>query len=482
MHDLRAIARQAMIDRDLLPEFGRDVERELRTIEKAEGVAGNAADLRDLLWASIDNDDSRDLDQLSVAESLAGGRTRVLVAIADVGAVVSTGSAIDRHARHNTTSVYTAAQIFPMLPEKLSTDLTSLNPGEERLAVVMEMIVDDAGHVRDGNVQRALVHNRAQLAYDSVGAWLEGRGAMPEAMARIEGLDEVIRLQSDAAQRLRRRRYELGALDLETIEARAVMSDGKVIDVRATERNRARDLIEDFMIAANGVAARFLAGRRFPSIRRVVRAPERWGRIVELAAGLGETLPPEPDSLALEEFLLARKREDPARFPDLSLTIIKLMGRGEYVFEPAGSSSPGHFGLAVRDYTHSTAPNRRYPDLITQRLLEAAIAHEAIPYSLEDLEALAAHCTAKENDADKVERLVMKAAAAILLESRIGERFDAFVTGASPKGTWVRILRPPIEGKLVKGSGRLDVGDRIRVKLVGTDVERGYIDFERVRK
>ena len=469
-----------MIDRDLWPDFSPAVAKELAAIsEPANGTGGAVRDLRSLLWCSIDNDDSQDLDQLSVSEKLAGGAVRILVAIADVGATVPDGSAIDDHARHNTTSVYTAAEIFPMLPERLSTDLTSLRAGEDRLAVVIDMTIGPDGTLSASDVYRATVHNQAKLAYNGVGAWLEGAGPLPEAAAKVSGMAEQLRVQDDVAQKLKRLRQEQGALELETIEPRAVFDGDAVVDLHVERKNRARQLIEDFMIAANGVTARFLAQRKFPSLRRVVRSPERWQRIVAVAKELGDSLPPEPDSKALADFLTRRRKADPLRFPDLSLVIVKLMGAGEYVVERPGAAPIGHFGLAVRDYTHSTAPNRRFPDLVTQRLLKAALAGQPVPYEAGELESLASHCTEKEDDADKVERQVRKSAAALLLEGRVGDRFDAIVTGASEKGTWVRALRPPVEGKLVHGFEGLSVGQKLRVKLIGTDFEKGFIDFVR---
>ena len=478
--DLKAIARRAMIDHGLLPDFSPEVIAEVGGIEKSASQSNpGVRDLRGLLWASIDNDDSRDLDQISVSEPLSDGAVKILVAVADVDSAVKKGSAIDDHSRHNTTSVYTAARIFSMLPEKLSTDLTSLNEGEDRLAIVIEMAIDQEGVLLGSDVYRALVHNQAKLAYNSVAAWLEKEGPVPERIAIVTGLDEQIRIQDRTAQRLRDVRHRQGALSLETIEAIPVFDGDRLIDLKIDRGNRAKELIEDLMVAANGVTANYLATRGLPSLRRVLRQPERWQRICELASGLEEKLPPEPDALALEKFLAKQKKADPLRFPDLSLSVIKLIGKGEYVADLPGEIPPGHFGLAVRDYTHSTAPNRRFPDLITQRLLKAAMAGQPVPYSDDELRELAEHCTVMENEADKVERQVRKSAAALLLESRIGEKFDAIVTGASQKGTWVRIFQPPVEGKLVKGFGGLDVGDRVRVQLIRTDVEQGFIDFAR---
>jgi VacB/RNase II family 3'-5' exoribonuclease len=478
---LQRIAHRAMLQRGLLPDFSSEAIAEIeRTQTPASINSGQVRDLRDLLWASIDNDDSLDLDQLSVAAALPGEKVKIFIAIADVDALVHDGSAIDEHARHNTTSVYTAARIFPMLPEKLSTDLTSLNYHEDRLAIVVEMVIGADGSLLDSDIYRAHVRNHAKLAYNSVAAWLEGHGSLPEAIASVNGLKENLLLQDKAAQCMRNVRYIHGALSFETIQARPVFEGHEIRDLEVDKRNRAKDIIEDFMIAANGVTARYLSSKKFPSIRRVVRTPKRWERIVELAEEHGYRLPDAPDSKALEEFLTKANKADPVRFPDLSLAVIKLMGAGEYIAELPGDTSPGHFGLAVRDYAHSTAPNRRYSDLITQRLLKAAIGGVPSPYRNDELEVLAKHCTEAEDAANKVERQVTKSAAAMLLEHRIGEKFDAIVTGAAPKGTWVRLLQVPVEGKLVHGFEGMDVGRRLRVQLIHTDVEQGFIDFKKV--
>jgi VacB/RNase II family 3'-5' exoribonuclease len=478
---LRRIAHRVMLERGLLPDFSPHAFAELDGIrESATQAEESTHDLRSLIWCSIDNDDSRDLDQLTVADAMPGGTAKILVAIADVDAVVKKRSALDDHARQNTTSVYTAAEIFPMLPEKLSTDLTSLNYESDRLAIVIEMVIAEDGSLQSSDIYRAMVRSRAKLAYNSVATWLEGSGPMPQVIGKVEGLDENLRLQDRVAQKLKALRHMHGALNLETIEARPVFDGDEIKDLEAERKNRAREIIEDFMISANGITARYLASKMFPSLRRVVRTPKRWDRIIELASDHGFTLPKKPDSKALEQFLISAKATDPLRFPDLSLGVIKLLGAGEYVIELPGGSAAGHFGLAVRDYAHSTAPNRRYPDLITQRLLKAAMAGSSLPYENDELQVLAKHCTEAEDAAKKVERQVGKSAAAMLLESRIGERFDAIVTGASDKGTWVRLLHPPIEGKLVSGYEGMDVGQRLRVQLIRTDVERGYIDFKRM--
>jgi exoribonuclease-2 len=479
---LKAIARRVMRERGLLPDFSPQATAQAEAITRAAASNGDARDLRDLLWASIDNDDSRDLDQLSVAEPLANGVVRILVAIADVDAVVGRGSPIDDHARANTTSVYTVPEIFPMLPVKLSTDLTSLGEGQERLAYVVDMVVNPDGTLGDNDVYRALVRNQAKLAYNGVGAWLEGRGPIPARVAAVAGMDEQLRIQDRAAQALKAVRHAQGALSLQTIEARALFDGDTLRDLRPEERNRAKELIEDFMIAANGVTARFLAKQGLPSLRRVLRTPEKWNLIVALASRAGGSLPAQPSARDLNGFLEKRRADDPAGFADLSLSVVKLLGRGEYVLDLPGEDVPGHFGLAVNDYAHATAPNRRFPDLLTQRLLKAALQAVQPEYAREELQALAAHCTAQEDCAAKVERQVGKSAAAALLASRTGQEFDSIVTGAADKGTWVRISGPTAEGRLVRGEAGLRVGDRVRVRLVHTDIDRGFIDFERVRR
>jgi VacB/RNase II family 3'-5' exoribonuclease len=478
MDDLKRIAHRAMLEYGLLPDFSADAVAQASSITQP-AVDATSRDLRGLLWASIDNDDSQDLDQLSVAEPLAGGAVKILVAIADVDATVKIGSPIDGHARANTTSVYTAAQIFPMLPERLSTNLTSLADGQERVSLVIEMTIDADGAVTGSDIYRAQVRNRAKLAYNSVAAWLDGKAAAPAPVAAVPGMEQQIRIQDQVAQALKRVRREHGALTLETIEARAVFDRGTLTDLRADERDRAKDLIEDFMVAANGVTARFLESKGFPSLRRILRTPERWNRIAALALDLGERLPTRPDAMALNVFLAKRREADPLRFPDLSLCVVKLLGKGEYALKRPGQDTPGHFGLAVTDYTHSTAPNRRFPDLITHRLVKAALEGAKLPYALDELDSLARHCTEQQGNADKVERSVRKSAAALLLARRIGQHFDAIVTGASDKGTWVRIPDPVAEGRVIRGFEGLDVGDRVRVELVHTDAARGFIDFAR---
>ncbi len=471
-----------MLEHGLEPDFSPAAIAEAGEIPgPAEPNGEGVRDLRSLLWCSIDNDDSRDLDQLTVASPAPRGNgTTVLVAVAQVCALVGPGSALDEHAGTNTTSIYTPPKVFPMLPERLSTDLTSLSEGEDRLAMAVEFTIDGEGTIVRSDIYPAAVRNQAKLAYSSVGPWLEGAGPAPPAVAAMPGLADNLRIQDRVAQALKMRRHEEGALELETIDVRTEFEGERVAALTPERRNRARELIEDFMIAANGAIARFLSGKRFPVIRRVVRSPERWPRIVEIALGLGESLPSQPDPRALNQFLIRRQAADPIRFPDLSLSIIKLLGRGEYVASFPGESVPGHFGLAVTEYTHSTAPNRRYPDLITQRLLRAALSGDSVPYRPDQLQALAIHCTKKEDDAQKVERMIRKSAAACLLSDRIGETFDGIVTGMNPKGTWARIFDPHAEGRIEQGGAGLDVGDSVRLKLVRTDPERGFIDFARL--
>jgi VacB/RNase II family 3'-5' exoribonuclease len=475
---LEQIARRGMQEYGFLPDFSIAALDELAKIQKVDGVAEAAMkDLRHLLWASIDNDDSLDLDQLTVAEALPGNEVKILVAVADVDALVKKGSAIDEHAHRNTTSVYTAGKIFPMLPGRLSTDLTSLNYHEDRPAVVIEMVISDGGEMQSSDIYLALVRSHAKLAYNNVAAWLEGKAPAPVA----PDLEENLRVQDSVAQKMRFQRHQRGALDLQTLEARPVFAGDEIQDLRAEETNRAKQIIEDFMIAANDVTALFLHDNSIPSFRRVVRSPKRWDRIVEIAAEHNSQLPLAPDSKALARFLTRQRAADPLRFPDLSLVIIKLLGSGEYVVELPSEAAPGHFGLAVKDYTHSTAPNRRFPDLITQRILKAALGGSLMPYGQAELVGLAKHCTEKEDDANKVERLVAKSAAAMLLSSRVGDQFDAICTGAADKGTWVRIFHPPVEGRLIRGYEGVDVGARLRVKLTHCDVDKGFIDFEKVK-
>jgi len=489
---LQALAQRAMQARDLWPEFSAAALQEAAALQplppdrvtlpgSRPPTSVALRDLRHLAWCSIDNDDSRDLDQLSVTVPGSGGAVRILVAIANVAALFGRSSAIDAHAAHNTTSVYTAAQVFSMLPEHLSTDVSVLAAGGERSAIVVELEIDTSGSVRASELYPACVINQAKLAYDSVAAWLEGRQPPPAAVSAVSGLDEQLRVQDRLAQSLLQVRHAQGALTLQTLETRVILDAGTPRELRVEQPNRAKSLIEEFMIAANTATAEFLTRHGYPSVRRVLLPPERWDRIVELAAALHESLPAEPDAAALNAFLVKRRAAEPARFADLSLSVIKLLGRGQYVVDAPGGSVSGHFGLAVSDYMHSTAPNRRFPDLLTQRLVLAAIAGVPAPYSLQELQQLAAHCTVQEDNADKVERQVAKSAAAMLLSTHIGQLFQGMVTGASAKGTWIRLTAPPVEGRIVQGYEGLDVGDQAQVRLTHTDVERGFIDFARVK-
>jgi exoribonuclease-2 len=477
--NLVAAAHAAMIEHGFQPDYPAGTDAEVAAIQAHPELpaAEGAQDLRSLLWSSIDNDTSKDLDQIEWAEQLADGRIRVLVGVADVDARVRLGSVIDGHAKSETTSVYTGVKVFPMLPAELSEGMTSLNENEDRVAMVIEFAVDQVGTASEGKAYRALVHNRAQLAYNGVGAWLEGKGPAPAKVAASADLAAQLKLQDTAAQRMVGGRFQHGALDLETIETRPVMLAEEAVDIVRQAKNRATSLIEEFMVAANGVIARTFENAGVASIRRIVRTPKRWDRIVEVAQGLGATLPAEADSKALNDFLLAQKRKDPEHFPDLSLTVIKLMGPGEYVLVKPNEVSPGHFGLAVEDYTHSTAPNRRFPDVVTQRLMKAWLAKAPQPYSEGDLNEIAARCTLMEDNARKVEREMEKRIAAVVLHPRIGQSFPAIVTGVNHYGTFVRTLDPHVEGMVVSGGKGLDVGDKVTAKLVSTDPQRGFIDF-----
>jgi exoribonuclease-2 len=479
--DLQAAAKDIMRQYGFEPDFPPAVEEqlaELRAHPPALVATRDVRDLRKLLWSSIDNDTSRDLDQIEVAEQLANGDVKVLVGIADLDAFVPKHSAIDQHAALETTTVYAGVRTFPMLPEELSNGKTSLLENQDRLSVVIEFVVDANGCVKSSDVYRALVQNHAQLQYNSVGAWLQGAAPAPAKLASSADLQAQLHVQNEVAQKLKKLRYVNGALNIETDEMLPILLNAQVVDVVNQQKNRATELIEDFMIAANGIVARML--EKVLSLRRIVKQPERWDRIVQLAAIHGEKLPPDPDSKALNDFLLKRKSADPDHFADISLAVIKLIGPGEYVLERPGDPAPGHFGLAVQDYTHSTAPNRRFPDIVTQRLIKAMLAGESNPYSDDELSAIALNCTEKENAAKKVEREMSKRLAAAAMENRIGTIFDAIVTGVTPHGTFVRVLQPHIEGLLAQGQQGVDVGDKLRVKLIRTDAQRGFIDFARV--
>jgi len=478
--DLQNRARRAVLELGFLPDFPPDAEAQVATLQRAAPPRpSDVEDLRGLLWSSIDNPESMDLDQLEWAEARPDGSVRLLVAIADVDALVPEGTPLDRRAGANTASLYTGAAVFPMLPRPLSEDLTSLLPDVERLSVVIDYRVLPDGSVTEGAVRRARVRNRAKLSYPEVGPWLQDEAPVPPRVAAVAGLEEQLRIQDRATRALRAARERHGALALRTIEPRPVMSDGRVLDLEAIPDSRSRELIEDLMVAANGVMARFLDDAHRSSLARVVRKPKRWDRIVSLAQGLGTSLPAEPDGVALSRFLQQQRTRDPLHFPDLSLAVVKLLGPGEYVLRPGGADSPGHFGLAAHDYSHSTAPNRRYPDLITQRLVKALLAGVPAPYTDAELDGIAQHCTVMEAATRKLERLMRKVIAALLLHDRVGQSFDGLVTGVTEHGTFVRLLAPPAEGRVVRGEKGMDVGDRVRVRLLSTDPERGFIDLAR---
>jgi VacB/RNase II family 3'-5' exoribonuclease len=481
--DLRSIAVKAMINARLITGFSPEALLEAGATAPAENevaTGGPPRDMRGLLWSSIDNKESRDLDQVEYVERLPGGRIRLLVGIADVDAFAPKGSAIDRHAFINTVSVYTPAITFHMLPEQLSTGLTSLLEGEDRLALVIDLVLTGEGAVSTRDVYRAVVRNHARLNYEEVGSWLENRSPIPGRVAKVPGLEEQIRLQAETTDHLHLLRRQNGALELETVETEAVLSGEEVVGLEIKRHNRARDIIENFMIAANTAMAEFLQERGVPSLRRVVRAPERWNLMVKMARSYGFRLPLKPDVRALADFLVRRKSMDPAGYTDLSLSVLKMMGSGEYMVEAPGLDQEGHFGLAVDDYTHSTAPNRRYPDLVTQRCLKAAVGGKDFPYSRTELEEIALRCNRMEDAARKVERTTKKAAVAVLLSGRIGEAFDGIVTGVKEKGTFVQLVSPPAEGLIVEGEEGLSVGEKVRVRLVSTEPELGFIDFATV--
>jgi VacB/RNase II family 3'-5' exoribonuclease len=478
--DLLTVAKEVMRQHGFDPDFAPAIQRQLADlrVHPPQIAAGkDVRDLRNLLWSSLDNDTSRDLDQIEAAERLPNGDVKVLVGIADVDAFVPKLTDIDQHAARETTTVYAGVRNFPMLPEELSTGKTSLLENQDCLSVVVEFVADSGGHVTSSEVYRALVRNHAQLQYNSVGAWLGATAPPPAKVAASAELQAQLHLQDEVAQRLKTQRFESGALTLQTDELQPLLLDGQIVDMVKQQKNRATELIEDFMIAANGVIARML--EKLSSLRRIVKQPKRWDRIVQLAATHGEKLPPDPDSKALNDFLLSRKATDPDHFAELSLAVIKLIGPGEYVLERPGDPSPGHFGLAVQDYTHSTAPNRRFPDIVTQRLIKATLAGQATPYSDDELTAIAANCTQREDAARKVEREMSKRIAAVALKNRIGAISDAIVTGVTPNGTFVRALQLHVEGLLAQGAQGADVGDKLRVKLIRTDVQHGFIDFAR---
>lgn len=470
-------ARQAMIDNGFQPDFSDAVHDQLRQLPSEIEIPDGVADLRHLSWSSIDNRTSRDLDQVEWAERLDNGDIRVLVGIADVDARVPKGSPIDDHARQNTVTVYTQSEVFHMLPTELSTNLTSLNQGEHRLAIVADMTVKANGDVPESNFFRAVVNNHAKFSYEEIGEWLDGNGEMPEELRRSPELKDQIELQREAAKRLAAYREKKGALEFESIESAAVVEDGEIKGLVSVRSNSAKKLIENFMVAANVEMAEFLEANGCSSLRRVVKEPQRWEGIRRIAGEFGETLPEYPDQPALASFLDKRREADPEHFPDLSLSIVKLIGSGEYVVEHPGEDAGGHFGLAVRDYAHSTAPNRRFTDIVVQRLVKAVIAKQPRPYSDEELGAIARHCNEQEKAARKVERKMRKIVAAAVMQKHIGERFEAIVTGVTASGTFARILRPPVDGRIERGERGLEVGEKVNVRLLSADTRSGFIDF-----
>ncbi len=483
--DVNQIAHQAMANYGFISRFPSKVLKEVAGFKEAlrlNSLNHPLKDLKGLLWSSIDNIESQDLDQLEYCQRLPNREIKVMIAIADVDHYVTQGCPTDQHASHNGTSVYTGFKVFPMIPERLSTDFSSLKEGEERLAIIIEFYVKKDGSVRHGEVYQGIVHNKAKLVYESVGDWLEGQGPLPEKVSNVSGLKDQLILQDEAAQRLKSFRIQNGALEFETIEAKPIIKQGEVRDLVVKKKNRARYLIENFMVAANGTMVKFLEEKGSAYIQRIVRTPERWERICEVAQSLGDSLPPEPDAKALSDFLAGQRQSDPEHFPDLSLTIVKLLGPGEYVLKEPQKSKLGHFGLAVYDYTHSTAPNRRYVDVIIQRLIKATLSKETIPYSKARLQEISQWCTLRDKAAKKVERFMRKVAGAVLLRDSLGKIFEAIVTGASEKGTYVRLLSPPVEGRVIRGEKGMDVGEKVRVRLINLEPENGYIDFERARR
>lgn len=474
---LTQLANQIMKEKGLQPDFSKEEIQQLSQINSPAPLSPQYVDLRSLLWCSIDNDDSRDLDQLTYAEKEPDGKMTLWIAIADVDALVNKDSPIDVHAQINTTSVYTPAKIFPMLPEKLSTNLTSLNEGEDRVSMVVKIQINQKGDIESSSIFQAIVHNYAKLTYDAIGRWLEGTISPPDKVSKTPGLEKTLKIQHEAAQILKQKRHEAGSLTLESSEAEVKIANNNQIIIQISPHNFAHQLIEEFMIAANRATAQHFSDAKVTSLRRVVRIPKYWDRIVEIAKSFGEELPQQPDSKALDVFLINRQKKDPISFPDLSLTVIKLLGRGEYVVENDKESSVGHFALALSDYTHSTAPNRRFPDLISQRQYKAFLKGDKVPYTAEELYSLAAHCTQQEDAAMKVERQVNKSAAAAYLSSQIGSVFKGIITGTGDKGTWVRIFQPAVEGKIIRGFEGLKIGDKVSVQLKYVDIAKGFIDF-----
>ena len=481
--DLGASAYAEMIKNGFHPDFPAGSDAQVAAIRAASAAPAKpdakVRDLRGPWWSSIDNDSSKDLDQIEMVERVDGG-IRIQVAIADVAAVVAKDSPLDLHAKAQTQTVYTAVRNFPMLPTDLSTDLTSLNQDVDRAALVTEYVVDAQGNLSEQTIYRAMVRNKAQLAYSKVGPWLEGTGPADAKVAASAELQAQLHLQDEAAQAMRARRVADGALEFFRVEADPVVVNGHVQAIHGAPQNRATELIEEFMIGANKTMAETLQAAGRSCIRRVVKAPERWDRIVALAAQHGTTLPATPDSKALNDLLAGLRKADPVHYQDAALAVIKLMGPGEYVVVTANDPEPpGHFGLAAKDYAHSTAPNRRYADLVTQRLIGAMLDGVAAPYSDAELGAIALQCNVQEKASRKVERMMQKREAAVALADSVGKTFHGVVTGAGDKGTYVRVFDPPVEGRVVRGEQGLDVGDTVNVTLMDTNPQMGFIDFAR---
>ena len=468
---LAAIAERSMTEGGFIPHPPPQALADAQAATPMQNADG-AKDLSALPWTSIDNPESRDLDQIEAVEAVDGG-IKLYVGIADVEHCVPFGKAIDLFAGHNTTSVYTGVRTFPMLPERFSFDLTSLVAGQKRLSVVIETFITADGQVKSGAVYTAVTLNKAKLDYPSVSAWLDGKTPPPPGLAGNADLQKQVQLQDGLAKSLGASRKRLGALDIDTREVSVVTDPhGVVSHLAANEQTRAGSIIEELMIASNTALAKELDARGQPSIRRVVKEPERWAKIVVYAAGFAVTLPAEPSALALSGFADKMRTEKADRFAEISLALVKLIGRGEYEAHEPGEDETGHFGLAAQAYTHSTAPNRRYVDLVTQRIVKKTRS-----YSPAELAAVAKRCTDQEVASKKVERQVQKAVGAMLLKHRIGEVFSGVVTGAGPKGTWARIFDVPVEGKVISGEKGLDVGAAVRLKLVEANPERGFIDF-----
>jgi VacB/RNase II family 3'-5' exoribonuclease len=477
--DLSARAHRAMHEAGFRPEFGGAVMQEVAELSNRQ-TENDATDLTHLNWSSIDNEESRDLDQLEYAEKKGNDNIRLMVAISSVIDHVRKDGPIYLHAAYNTTSVYTGVETFHMLPEALSTDRTSLLEGQTRLAMVVDLEVTPNGDLINPQVYRARVQNHARLTYEEAGEFMQGNSHASEIISTCPWLREQLSLQMAASHRLISLRKKEGALTFSSFEPRLVKRNGKIVDLKLYPHTVARELIESFMVAVNISTATYLKSKNWPIIERVVTAPRRWGRIREVVREYGVELPLEPEQKALSSFLAKQRAKDEVKFQTLSLAIVKLLGPGEYVVEYTHGPQQGHFGLAVDDYSHSTAPNRRFADLVLQKLLRACSAGQPMPYSDDELQQIAARCTERETAARKVERLMRKVCAATLIRARVGQEFSGMITGASRKGTYARLFDFPAEGKVVRGERGVDVGDRVRLRLLNADPETGFIDLERL--